>query len=279
MLSTSVKILSGAPAKCGSGEHRHAAPYTCVGRKGGTVGVGKAVYSAWKLWYTAYMNFAKSSVAAVVALMACMPQAQCAPASAAKAGVAEVRNVRFSSPKLTVSREKSGSSAVVTGQVHVDMSFARNMARKPVLRIVAVCEADGVLMAFNAFLDRPRTCDTMKRAEIMNAYKQAGIDIPSSEREKAYSDPARFTPLLSEVAKDAYSTAVYGTADVGKGFFRIGKCATMPKVVVFRLELWQNGALAAQWESSKSGLGKYALPADWHVWGKYPQKFKYIKAQ
>ena len=43
-----------------------------------------------------------------------------------------------------------------------------------------------------------------------------------------------------------------------------------------RLELWQNGVMVASWESSKAGLGKYALPADWYAWQKYPQKFKYV---
>ena len=195
---------------------------------------------------------------------------------AAAAPKSEVRNVRISSPKLMVSRTKSGSDAIVTGQMHVDMSFAKATAKKPVLRLVSVCEANGALVAHNVFLGRPRTNDAMKRGEIMNAYKQAGVDIPFKERDAAYSDPARFTPLLPEVTKDVYSTAVYGTADIDRGFFRLGKCATPPKVLVFRLELWQNGVMAASWESSKTGLSKYALPDDWHVWRKYPQKFKYV---
>ena len=199
-----------------------------------------------------------------------------AAALASAAPKPEVRNVRISSPKLTVSRAKSGSDAIVTGQFHVDMSFARATAKKPVLRLVSVCEANGALVAHNVFLDRPRTCDAMKRGEIMAAYRQAGVDIPFKEREQAYSDPARFTPLLSEVSKDAYSTAVYGTADIGRGFFRLGRCAAPPRVVVFRLELWQNGVMVASWESSGAGLSKYALPDDWHVWRKHPQKFRYV---
>ena len=191
----------------------------------------------------------------------------------------EVRNVRISSPKLAVSRAKAGSDAIVTGQIRVDMSFSRATAKKPVLRLVSVCEVDGSLVAHNLFLDRPRVNEPMKRGDIMSAYKQAGLDIPFKEREAAYSDPARFSPLLPEVSKNVYAAAVYGTAESDRGFFRLGKCAALPKVVVFRIELWQNGALAASWESPKTGLAKYGLPDDWHVWRKYPQKFRYVDAR
>ncbi len=199
-----------------------------------------------------------------------------AAALASAAPKPEVRNVRIYTPKLFVSRAKSDSDAIVTGQFRVDMSFARATAKKPVVRLVSVCEANGALVVHSVFLDRPHTCDAMKRGEIMAAFKQAGVDVPSKEREQAYSDPAKFTPLLSEVSRDAYAGAVYGTAEVNRGFFRLGRSSAPPKVVAYRIELWQNGAMAASWDSPKTGLGKYALPADWHAWKKYPQKFRYV---
>ena len=189
---------------------------------------------------------------------------------------AEVRNVRISTPKLTVSRAKSTSNAVVTGQFHIDMSFARATAKTPGVRLTAVCEQDGALVAYNAFLDKPNTNTAMKRGDIMGAFRSAGIEIPTKEREQAYSDPTRFTTLLPEVSKDAYSSAVYGTSESDRGFFRLGKCVSPPKIVVYRIEVWQNGVMAASWESSKTGLGKYGLPDDWHAWRKHPQKFKYV---
>ena len=188
----------------------------------------------------------------------------------------EVRNVRISSPKIYVSRAKSMSDAIVTGQFRVDMSFARATVKKPVVRLATVCDVDGALVAHSVFLDRPHTFEAMKRGDIMAAFKQAGVDIPFKEREQAYSDPAKFTPLLPEVSKDRYAGAVYGAADIDKGFFRLGRASALPRVIIYRLELWQNGALAASWESSKTGLGKYALPDDWHAWKKHPQKFKYV---
>lgn len=202
-----------------------------------------------------------------------------AAALASAAPKSEVRNVRIFSPKLSVSRPRSDSEAVVVGQFRVDMSFSQTTVKKPVLRLVSICEVDGELVVHNVILDKLRTNDPMKRAEIMNAYKQAGVDIPYKEREQAYSDPARFTPYLSEVTKDAYAGAAYGAAEVKRGLFRLGKSVSPPKILLFRLELWQNGAMAASWESSNAGLGKYALPADWHVWRKHPQKFRYVSVQ
>lgn len=199
-----------------------------------------------------------------------------AAALASAAPKPEVRNVRIYTPKVFVSRAKSDSDAIVTGQFRVDMSFARATAKKPVVRLVSVCEVNGALVAHNVFLDRPHTCDAMKRGDVMAAFKQAGIDIPFKEREQAYSDPAKFTPLLPEVSREAYSSAVYGTAEVNRGFFRLGRSTAPPKVVAYRIELWQNGAMVASWDSPKTGLGKYAMPDDWYVWKKHPQKFKYV---
>jgi len=199
-----------------------------------------------------------------------------AAALATAAPKSEVRSVRIHPAKLIVSRQKSTSEAIVVGQFRVDMSFPRATAKKPVLRLVSICEVDGVLVMHNIFLDRPGTNDPMKRSDIMNAFKQAGVDIPSKDREKAYSDPVQFTPLLPEVSKDTYSVAQYGDFRIDRGFFRLGRSTSQPKVILFRLELWQNGAMAASWESSKTGLAKYALPDDWHVWKKHPQKFKYV---
>ena len=53
-----------------------------------------------------------------------------AAAVASAAPKPEVRNVRIYTPKLFVSRAKSDSDALVTGQFRVDMSFARAPLRR-----------------------------------------------------------------------------------------------------------------------------------------------------
>ena len=190
---------------------------------------------------------------------------------------AEVRNVRISSPKILLSREKSESEVQVAGQFKVEMSFAKKTAKKPVVRLACLSEIDGALVANCIFLDKPGTGKGMNRSEIAGALKLSGAEIPWKERERMQADPSKFTPYLPEVVRETYVSAIYGTADIRHGFFRFGRSEKPPKVLLYRIEVWQNGVLAAKFDSSRTGLGAYDIPADWHEWKKYPQKFRYAE--
>lgn len=54
-------------------------------------------------------------------------------------------------------------------------------------------------------------------------------------------------------------------------------CGKMPpEIVCFRLECWQNGALAGVYNSkSPATLNTKGIPVDWFVRGKYPSRFNY----
>ena len=198
-------------------------------------------------------------------------------AALAVAPQAEVRNVRISSPKILLSREKSGSDVQVAGQFKVDMSFAKKTAKKPVVRLACLCEVNGALLANCIFLDKPDSSRGLPRSEIQAAFKSAGVEVPSKEREEMYSDPARFTPYLSEVVRESYTAAIYGTAEMKHGFFRLGRSEKIPKLLLYRIEVWQNGVMVASCDSPRTGLGSYDIPKDWYKWKKYPQKFKYAE--
>ena len=198
-------------------------------------------------------------------------------AALAAAPQAEIRNVRISSPKILLSREKSGSDVQVAGQFKVDMSFAKKTAKKPVVRLACLCEVNGALLANCIFLDKPDSSRGLPRSEIQAAFKSAGVEVPSKEREKMYSDPARFTPYLSEVVRESYTAAIYGTAEMKHGFFRLGRSEKIPKLLLYRIEVWQNGVMVASCDSPRTGLGSYDIPEDWYEWKKYPQKFKYAE--
>ena len=197
--------------------------------------------------------------------------------AAAPTPKAEVRNVRISSPKILLSREKSGSDVQVVGQFKVDMSFAKNVAKKPVMRLTCLCEVSGALVASCVFLDKPETTKGLSRSEISTAFKASGAKEGPKERESFCADPAKFTPYLEEVSKETYMSATYGTPDLDKGFFRLGRSEKMPRMLLYRIEVWQNGSCVAKYESSRAGLGAYGVPPDWHEWKKYPQKFKYVE--
>ena len=190
---------------------------------------------------------------------------------------AEVRNVRISSPKILLSREKSGSDVQVVGQFKIDMSFAKKTAKKPVVRLVCLSEVGGALVANCIFLDKPDSNKGLSRSEISAALKASGVKDGSKESESLRADPAKFTPHLGEVSKEAYMAATYGTSDLGKGFFRLGRSEKMPRMLLYRIEVWQNGFCVAKYESSHAGLGAYDIPPDWYEWKKYPQKFKYAE--
>lgn len=189
----------------------------------------------------------------------------------------EVQRARIHTPRLAMSSSKSGSDFSVFGEFRVDMSIpGKGMVKRPVLRLVSVCEANGSLVAHNLFLDAPNTSVPMKRSDIMKVYRESGVDITAKERDSACSDPARFSPCLGCVSVDSIKSASYGSSRANRGFFRLGRCAVPPKLLIYRIELWQNGAMVTSWESSKTGLGKYSLPDDWHAWRKHPQLFKYV---
>ena len=198
-------------------------------------------------------------------------------ALAAAAPQAEIRNVRISSPKIMLSREKSGSDVQVAGQFKVEMSFAKKTAKKPVVRLACLSEVGGALLANCIFLDKPDSNKGLSRSEIAAALKVSGVASGSKETERSGADPAKFTPYLAEVTKDAYLSAIYGTAELNRGFFRLGRSEKMPRLLLYRIEVWQNGVMVAKFDSSRTGLGAYEIPADWHEWKKYPQKFKYVE--
>ena len=188
---------------------------------------------------------------------------------------AEVRNVRISSPKVFLSREKAESDVKVVGQFKVEMAFAGETVRKPVVRLACLSEVDGRLVANMVFLDKPNATSGLNRAEILAALKRAQPDAKPKELEGLRNDPAKFTPFLSEVAGGAFASNTYGSPELDRGFFKLGKATKMPQLLQFRIEVWQNGMMVAQHASGRTGLAARGIPADWHVWGKYPQKLKY----
>ena len=169
----------------------------------------------------------------------------------------DVQRASIHFPRMTLTSSKSGSDFSVCGEFRVDMSFsARGVAKRPVLRIVSICEVNGALVVHNLFLDVPNTVSPMKRGDIMKAFKESGADIPAKEMDAACSDPARFTPLLCAASVDPFKSAVYGSSKSNRPLFRLGRCAIPPKLLLYRLELWQNGVMATSHESSKAGLGR-----------------------
>jgi len=180
-----------------------------------------------------------------------------------------VKSVHFLSPSLAVSRPKVGGTAFIHGPLRVDMTLSARTLRKPLLRIVCLCEAAGELVWMEGLWDRPGTNERMSRSVVSAAFKAAGRD--------ACSEPSCISSVMSEAAAQPYVAATYGEPDNGKGFFRIDRVSTGVRLLLYRFEVWQNGVLAEAWESSRSGLGPYDIPLDWFVRGRYQGRFRYVK--
>lgn len=181
----------------------------------------------------------------------------------------DVRSVHFLSPSLAVSRPKVGGSSYIHGPLRVDMTFAAQTVRKPLLRIVCLCEVSGELVWMDGLWDRPGTNTRLSRSTVSAAFKAAGRD--------ACSEAACISSVMSEAAVQPYMAANYGEPDNSKGFFRVDRSPTGVRLLLYRFEVWQNGVLADAWESSRAGLGSYGIPRDWFVRGRYQGKFRYVK--
>ena len=195
--------------------------------------------------------------------------------TAGQAPKAEVTNVRFGASKLLVTKASSGMTRYVRGPLRVDMSFKRPVVRRPLLRIACLCDVNGELTCYSGLWDQLNTNRRMSRSDIAKAFKQAGVELASKERESAFADPKRISLLLNEVTRDAYRQPSYGETSVNGGLFRVTGAA---RVLLYRFELWQNGVLVGSEESSRAGLVMYDIPPDWYEWKKHPQKFKYVSA-
>lgn len=190
------------------------------------------------------------------------------------AGTPCIRSARFTSPKLSVSRERTGATAYVRGPVRVTMNFEGSRARKPLLRIACLCLVDGALVVYSDLWDRPATNASMSRDVPRNAFKSCGYEPPPAQRDSAFTDPACVTKCLPEVSRETFASVVYGTAKMNDGFFRISASLT-PKLLLYRLEMWQAGVLIGSFESSRVGLSPYDIPDDWHVFKRHPDKYTY----
>jgi len=180
-----------------------------------------------------------------------------------------VKSVHFLSPSLAVSTAKVGGPSVIHGPLRIDMAFAAQTVRKPLLRIVCLCEVSGELVWMDGMWDRPGTNVRLSRSTVSAAFKAAGRD--------ACSEPACISSVMSDASARAYMAATYGEPDNTKGFFRLDRSPTAAKLLLYRFEIWQNGVLADAWESSRAGLGPYDIPRDWFVRGRYQGRFRYAK--
>lgn len=202
--------------------------------------------------------------------------------TAGQAPQAEIGRARFVQPSLGLSKVSTSSRTVVIGgAVRVSFcDFAKPSVRCPVLHITCLCSQNGALTCYHGFWNELRTYAKIRSSDVSQALKATGVKLTGEERKKALSDPQLISSHLPEVLRERYAlTCLYGNPlEKGRGFFRLSNPTGADKLLLVRLEMWQNGVKIGEHESSQTGLGKFDLPKDWYVWKKYPQKFRYVDA-
>jgi len=184
---------------------------------------------------------------------------------------------------LELVRKPGSPTAVIAGVQKV--SFGRpttggDFVRRPVLRLTVLCDNNGDLECRTCLVDRFDTYERMNPSQVSEAYRNAGRELKGSDRKAALSDPAQFTPLLSTVGCCRLSKpCFYGNVkDRSGGFFRVSRLTGDFKVLVTRMEIWQNGVMIAREELAASGFKRSALPKDWFEWKRHPEMFRYVES-
>ena len=194
-----------------------------------------------------------------------------------KDGEPEVKKVRIASNRLGLSRPKGSSTSFVRGQLRVEFAFAPRRFKRPVVRVLCLCDVDGSVNFYEGFFCAPNKYDRLGVRELSTLFEDAGEMVTDANVGELMHDVKKISANQKEVDRDLFSTVVYGSTSVCAGYFRIHDVVRSAKVLLYRIEVWQNGILAKEYESPRTGLGKYEIPDDWHVWHKYPMKYKYIE--
>ena len=170
-----------------------------------------------------------------------------------KAFSAQIRQV-----KLSAFREhmrKSAPRTVLRGQVRVNVKTSWERFKRPVLAVMALFEKDGAW----------RYYDTLLSEQKSSSGRALGIETTAQAISRSQM----------EVSADQWVQIVYG--EPKGGFLRgYGISPENVKLIAYRVEFWQNGALVASHDSVDSKtLRKLDLPEDWYLRGKYKNKIVY----
>lgn len=166
-------------------------------------------------------------------------------------------SVRLSQTHLSPYREKPPQrpEMLLKGQVRLNVSSDLPRFKRPILNVVALFDVDGMWQYAGSLVLDQKTA--------------SGVNL---NREQTPQGISKGQP---EVTASAWNQPVFGDSKVG--FFKnLGVSADKAKLITYRLEVWQNGALVTAYESDKGAARRLGVPEDWYVKGKYNGKISYI---
>ena len=155
--------------------------------------------------------------------------------------------------RLSMFKAKPGNQSVLRGEVKISVRTDLPRIKRPMLNVIALFDIDGMW----------RWCDVLC-SEPNQSY---GSCLPRE------ATPARYSSYQAEVSADAWDSVTFGNPKTS--FFTGYAVPEKAKLLLYRLEVWQDGKLLASQDSDRRLAKKLALPEDWYVKGKYPGKFSY----
>lgn len=163
---------------------------------------------------------------------------------------------KFLGTRLFYRTCKIGGKVETSLQGLVKAQFRSNSQRfkRPMLHVVLLLEKDGAWKYFDG---------------LAHEQKNAQLHNPSEE-----STNAKRSAAEQEVNADAWESVVWG--DPRHGFFWNYPLPPKAKLIAYRLEIWQDGAVLAEYDSDRSALRRAGVPDDWHLKGASPGKMSYF---
>ena len=167
---------------------------------------------------------------------------------------AVIKQGRLNSAKDRPDR-KSPERTVLRGQVRVAVKSDKPRFKRPILHIIALFEQDGIWKYYDTILTEQKS--------------SSGRTLGSQET------PGGVSRSQPEVSADQWLQPIFGEPKVG--YFRSCRITPdNPKLLAYRVELWQNGGLVTFLDGMDAKtLKKAGVPEDWHIKGKHPGNFVY----
>lgn len=186
----------------------------------------------------------------------------------------------FPNPLLRVFKQHSYSPYVVKGKITLSL-HGKGIVKAPVIRLCMLLKSNRAEYCFkDCILTSPGSQKTEASPPVYEYGNSSSRGYPAGDGTHVF-----FIEGMS------YYQRMFGSQKLGVKYFDTSSksfdeylfhiprqvCEKMPpEIVCFRLECWQNGALAGVYNSKSSAtLNAKGIPVDWFVRGKYPSRFNY----
>ena len=161
--------------------------------------------------------------------------------------------VKFAAtPRLSLASDASRAK-VLKGQVKLNFATSQPRVKRPLLNVVALFDVNGVWRYYDVLCRDPN--------------ESYGIIAAKQFATRQYSN------RQLEVDSETLKTMAFGNPK--SAFFAGYGIPDKAKLLLYRLEVWQDGKMIGEYDSDSKAVKKLGLPDDWFVKGKHVGKIVY----